>query len=73
MYRNDMLQVLKGVGTEYESLRPCLDALMKAHIEDIKLAASLEKRIATLMERHATHVRAYLIRTNVVILNSLKG
>lgn len=42
----------------YEKLAPRLDAAMKAHTEDVKLAASLEKRIATLMEKHATHVDA---------------
>lgn len=34
---------------------------MEAHQEDIKLAAALEKRIAGLVERHATHVRCLLI------------
>ena len=43
--------------SDYETLQPRLDALLKAHQEDIVLAASLEKRIAALVERHATHVR----------------
>ena len=34
-----------------------MDALWKAHEEDIILAASLEKRIAGLVEGHSTHVR----------------
>jgi hypothetical protein len=42
---------------DYETLQPRLDALLKAHQEDIRLAASLEKRIAALVDRHATHVR----------------
>lgn len=42
----------------YEKLTPRLGAVMKAHTEDLKLAASLEKRIANLMEKHATHVDA---------------
>lgn len=46
--------------TEYEHLQPRLDTLLKAHHEDLLLAASLEKRIATLMERHVTHVRLHI-------------
>lgn len=42
----------------YEALRPRLKALIHAHTEDIKQASSLEKRIAAIMERHATHVDA---------------
>ncbi|KAG0709353.1 hypothetical protein DFH29DRAFT_226836 [Suillus ampliporus] len=47
-----------GKLADYETLQPRLDALLKAHQEDIRLAASLEKRIAGLVERHATHVDA---------------
>ncbi|KAG1746558.1 uncharacterized protein EDB91DRAFT_1117610 [Suillus paluster] len=47
-----------GKLADYEVLQPRLDALLKAHQEDIKLAASLEKRIAALVDRHATHVDA---------------
>jgi hypothetical protein len=47
-----------GKLADYETLRPRLDALLKAHQEDIRLAASLEKRIAALVDRHATHVDA---------------
>jgi len=43
---------------DYEELRPRLDILMRAHKEDLKQAASLEKRIAAIMERHTTHVDA---------------
>ncbi|PPQ74334.1 hypothetical protein CVT24_000688 [Panaeolus cyanescens] len=39
-----------------EQLRPRLDALIKAHAEDLELATSLELRIASLVERHATYV-----------------
>lgn len=46
------------IPTEYEASKPRLRALVEAHTEDIKLAASLEKRIAALMEWHATHVGA---------------
>jgi len=53
----------KGVTTagklpDYEALRPRLKVLMQAHTVDVEQAASLEKRIAALMERHATHVDA---------------
>lgn len=41
---------------DYEALQPRLDALLKAHREDLELAASLEKRVARLMEGHATQV-----------------
>jgi hypothetical protein len=41
---------------DYEALRPRLKVLMQAHTVDVEQAASLEKRIAALMERHATHV-----------------
>lgn len=47
-----------GKLADYESLQPRLDALLKAHQEDIKLATLLEKRIAALVDRHATHVDA---------------
>jgi len=47
-----------GKLADYEVLQPRLDALLKARQEDIKLAASLEKRIAGLVDRHATHVNA---------------
>lgn len=47
-----------GKLADYETLQPRLDALLKAHQEDIRLAASLEKRIAALVDRHATHVDA---------------
>ncbi|KAG1808707.1 uncharacterized protein BJ212DRAFT_1484949 [Suillus subaureus] len=47
-----------GKLADYETLQPRLDALLKAHQEDIRLAASLEKRIAVLVDRHATHVDA---------------
>ena len=43
---------------EYEVLQPRLDALMKAHEEDLRKAAELEQRIARLMDRYATNVRA---------------
>jgi len=43
---------------DYEGLRTRLDSLLKAHKEDRRIATSLEKRIAGLMERHATHVDA---------------
>lgn len=47
-----------GKLADYETLQPRLDALLKAHQEDIRLAASLEKQIAALVDRHATHVDA---------------
>jgi len=47
-----------GKLADYGTLQPRLDALLKAHQEDIRLAASLEKRIAALVDRHATHVDA---------------
>ncbi|KAG2157754.1 uncharacterized protein EDB93DRAFT_1124455 [Suillus bovinus] len=47
-----------GKLADYESLQPRLDALLLAHQEDIRLAASLEKRIAILVDKHATHVDA---------------
>ncbi|KAH0836711.1 hypothetical protein J3R83DRAFT_8440 [Lanmaoa asiatica] len=45
-----------GKLTDYEALQPRLHALLAAQEQDMELAASLEKRIATLVERHATHV-----------------
>ena len=41
---------------DYEVLQPRLEALLKAHEEDLHLAAELEKRIALLMDRYATNV-----------------
>ncbi|TFK39777.1 hypothetical protein BDQ12DRAFT_510594 [Crucibulum laeve] len=43
---------------DYEILKPRADKLFQAHHENIELAASLEKRIASLMERHANYVDA---------------
>ncbi|KAF9466065.1 hypothetical protein BDZ94DRAFT_1188032 [Collybia nuda] len=47
-----------GKLADYEPLQSRLDDLLNAHQKDLEIAASLEKRIATLMERHATHVDA---------------
>lgn len=53
--------MLIGVGrSDYEALQPRLRVLLAAQEQDMKLAASLEKRIATLVERHATHVSCFL-------------
>jgi len=61
----DMLEIdalekkgVTGAGklSEYEKLEPRLHALLKAHEEDAKLAASLETRISSLVDRHATYV-----------------
>ncbi|KAI5999342.1 hypothetical protein F5J12DRAFT_847721 [Pisolithus orientalis] len=43
---------------DYEVLQPRVKRLLAAQEEDLKLAASLEKRIANLVDRHATHVDA---------------
>ncbi|KAH8103906.1 hypothetical protein BXZ70DRAFT_1005463 [Cristinia sonorae] len=45
-----------GKLTDYEALQPRLEKLVKAHEEDLKLAAELEKRVAALMDRYATNV-----------------
>ncbi|EPQ56626.1 hypothetical protein GLOTRDRAFT_138305 [Gloeophyllum trabeum ATCC 11539] len=42
----------------YQALQPRLDALIKAHEEDVKMAHDLERRVAKLMERYASHVDA---------------
>ncbi|KAF5328892.1 hypothetical protein D9611_014262 [Ephemerocybe angulata] len=47
-----------GKLSDYETLQPRLDALLKANTADIELAASLERRIATLMQKHANSVDA---------------
>jgi hypothetical protein len=44
--------------TDHEALQPRLDVLLDAYQKDFELATSLEQRTASLMERHATHVRA---------------
>ncbi|RPD58915.1 hypothetical protein L226DRAFT_572460 [Lentinus tigrinus ALCF2SS1-7] len=41
---------------DYEALQPRLETLLKAHDEDLKMAAELEKRIALLMDHYATNV-----------------
>lgn len=41
---------------DYEELQPRLKAILDAHEEDARLADSLETRIASLVERHATYV-----------------
>ncbi|KAF8159434.1 hypothetical protein B0H34DRAFT_796679 [Crassisporium funariophilum] len=43
---------------DHEKLQPRLAALLEAYNEDAKLAASLEERIASLVDRHATYVDA---------------
>ncbi|KAF8141547.1 hypothetical protein EV363DRAFT_1149980 [Boletus edulis] len=45
-----------GKLADNEVLQPRLQALLAAQDQDMKLAASLEQRIAILVERHATHV-----------------
>jgi hypothetical protein len=47
--------------SDYETFQPRLDALLKAHREDLDLVASLEKRVARLMEGHATQVYVQLV------------
>ncbi|TFK51890.1 hypothetical protein OE88DRAFT_1628611 [Heliocybe sulcata] len=47
-----------GKLADYQALQPRLDALMKAHDEDVKMARDLERRVAKLMERYASHVDA---------------
>nr|GAT43596.1 predicted protein [Mycena chlorophos] len=47
-----------GKLADYEHLRPRLDALLKAYEEDADRVSALEKRVATLMESHATQVDA---------------
>ena len=42
---------------DYEALQPRLEALLKAHDEDTRMAADLERRIALLMDHYATNVR----------------
>ncbi|KAI6023909.1 hypothetical protein PISMIDRAFT_101289 [Pisolithus microcarpus 441] len=48
----------KQIIVDHEVLQPRLRRLLAAQEEDLKLAASLEKRIANLVDRHATHVDA---------------
>ncbi|KAJ2918616.1 hypothetical protein MD484_g1800, partial [Candolleomyces efflorescens] len=45
-----------GKLSDYEQLQPRLDELLRANTADIELAASLERRIANLMQKHATSV-----------------
>ncbi|KAJ3500653.1 hypothetical protein NLJ89_g9700 [Agrocybe chaxingu] len=60
----DMLEIealekkgVLGAGklADYERLKPRLEQLLKAQQEDAELATSLEGRIASLVERHATY------------------
>ena len=43
--------------TEFEEIKPRLDALSKAHEEDLARAADLERRIASVLRQYATRVR----------------
>ena len=45
---------------DYEVLQPRLESLLRAHDEDLKMAAELEKRIALLMDHYATNVSPQL-------------
>ncbi|KAH7890812.1 hypothetical protein F5I97DRAFT_1838918 [Phlebopus sp. FC_14] len=47
-----------GKLADYKTLQHRLQILLATQEEDMKLAASLEKRIASLVERHAIHVDA---------------
>lgn len=47
-----------GKLSDYEALQPRLQALLAAQEEDRELVAALEKRIAVLVDGHATHVDA---------------
>jgi hypothetical protein len=42
---------------DHEALQPRLDALLDEYEKQFQRATSLEKRVASLMERHGTHVR----------------
>ena len=41
----------------YEELLPRLEKLLAAHEEDLKRAANLESRIASLLQRYSSQVR----------------
>ena len=41
---------------DYEALQPRLEALLKAHDEDLRMTADIERRIALLMDHYATNV-----------------
>ncbi|PFH50264.1 hypothetical protein AMATHDRAFT_123746, partial [Amanita thiersii Skay4041] len=43
---------------EYEALQPRLEALIKAHQEDLELILTLESRVATIMKQNAMQVDA---------------
>jgi hypothetical protein len=42
--------------TDYQTLRPRIEALLEAHKQDTELASSLEKRTAALIKQYGTHV-----------------
>lgn len=48
-----------GALADYEALKPRLDVLLDAYQKDFVLATSLEKRITSIMEQHATHVSIF--------------
>lgn len=48
--------------SDHEALHPQLQAFLAAQEQDVRLAAALEKRIATLVERHTTHVSCLLFQ-----------
>ncbi|KAF8555972.1 hypothetical protein OG21DRAFT_1476267 [Imleria badia] len=50
-----------GKLADHEALQPRLHALLAAQEQDMRLAASLERRIASLVDRHATHVSSFFI------------
>lgn len=49
-----LLKILIGL-LEYERLELRLQSLLEAYEEDVKLASSLEMRISSLVDRHATY------------------
>jgi hypothetical protein len=57
-----------GKLSDYEQLQPRLDELLQANMADIELAASLERRIASLMQKHATSVRYLTSHSHITLV-----
>ena len=50
-------QILTVALSDHESLHPRLEALQKAHTEDLETARELEGRIASVLRRYTSRVR----------------
>lgn len=55
-WRNYCVNLGPTARLDYDELKPRLTALVKSHEDDMARADKLEQKMASLMQKHATHV-----------------